>query len=157
MSLIGLVGDSSAKLVDAWNVATVSDEVIVCQLRSGSMFCVPVSLNQLFTQAVVDTAAGVSLISEPLYSRLEPRPRFIKGVTLHTACKELDMNGYILGPVHLRLGKRKYSMNLYVAPIENEMLLGLDFLRTYGVSLDLRNETLKDRSGSHCHDNRVDS
>ena len=48
-------------------------------------------------------------------------------------------------------------MNLYVAPIENEMLLGLDFLSTYGVSLDLRNETLKDRSGSHCHDNRVDS
>ena len=34
-------------------------------------------------------------------------------------------------------------MNLYVAPIEDEMLLGLDFLRTYGVSLDLRNETLR--------------
>jgi len=34
-------------------------------------------------------------------------------------------------------------MNVYVAPIEDELLLGLDFLRTYGVSLDLRNETLR--------------
>ena len=74
-----MIGDSSAELVDAWNVATVSDEVIVCQLRSGSMFCVPVSLNQLFTHAEVDTAAEVSLISDALYRRLEPRPRFKKG------------------------------------------------------------------------------
>ena len=83
---------------------------------------------------MVDTATEVSLISDALYRKLEPRPTFIKDVTLHTAGKELDMYGYIVGPVHLQLGKRKYSMNLYVAPIEDEMLLGLDFLRTYGVS-----------------------
>ena len=72
-----MVENSSAELVDAWNVATVSDEVIVCKLRSGSMFCVPFSSNQQPTQAVV--AAEVSLISDALYRKLDPRPTFIKG------------------------------------------------------------------------------
>ena len=72
-----MVENSSAELVDAWNVATVSDEVIVCKLRSGSMFCVPFSSNQQPTQAVV--AAEVSLISDALYRKLETRLTFIKG------------------------------------------------------------------------------
>ena len=38
------------------------------------------------------------------------------------------MTGMVLGPVKLKIGERWYTENVYVAPIEQEILLGLDIL-----------------------------
>lgn len=41
-----------------------------------------------------------------------------------------------LGSVHLGIGEPKVEHCMYVAPLQDDMLLGIDFLKTYGVELD---------------------
>jgi hypothetical protein len=45
------------------------------------------------------------------------------------------MNGYIAGPFQVVLGTHLFTVEIYVAPIEENVLLGLDFLEANGVSL----------------------
>jgi hypothetical protein len=45
---------------------------------------------------------------------------------MNTAEKGMQMNGYIAGPFQVVLGTHRFSVNIYVAPIEGEILLGLD-------------------------------
>ena len=91
---------------------------------------------------MVDTAAEVTIISDSLYRRLCPKPHLVQNVTLHTASKNLDMVGYVVVPVSLQLGSRVYSIHVYVAPIEDDMLLGLDLIGTNGVTLNLKDSML---------------
>lgn len=55
---------------------------------------------------------------------------------MNTACKGLQMNGFIAGLFRVELGEQTFSINIYVVPIGDEMLLGLDFKRAQGISLD---------------------
>jgi hypothetical protein len=77
-------------------------------------------------QAVVDTAAQVTLVSEEFYKSLDPVPPIRKEVVMDTAGKGMLMNGYIVGPFQVVLGTHQFSVEIYVAPIEEDMLLGLD-------------------------------
>jgi hypothetical protein len=54
----------------------------------------------------------------------------------------MQMNGYIAGPFQVVLGTHQFSVEIYVAPIE-EMLLGLYFLEANGVSLHLKENKLQ--------------
>jgi hypothetical protein len=38
----------------------------------------------------------------------------------------MQMNGYIAGPFQVVLGTHLFTVEIYVAPIEEDMLLGLD-------------------------------
>jgi hypothetical protein len=40
----------------------------------------------------------------------------------------MQMNGYIAGPFQVVLGTHLFAVEIYVVPIEEDMLLGLDFL-----------------------------
>ena len=46
------------------------------------------------------------------------------------------MKTFIIGPVDIGFGSRIYPFDVYVAPIDDDMLLGLDFLYKYNVVLD---------------------
>jgi hypothetical protein len=102
------------------------------------MFRVPVEVQGMQLQAVVDTAAQVTLVSEEFYKSLDPAPPIRKEVVMNTAGKGMQMNGYIAGPFQVVLGTHLFTVEIYVAPIEEEMLLGLDFLEANGVSLSKR-------------------
>ena len=78
-------------------------------------------------QAVVDTAAQVTLVSEEFYKSLDPAPPIRKEVVMNTTGKGMQMNGYIAGPFQVVLATHQFSVEIYVSPIE-KMLLGLDFL-----------------------------
>jgi hypothetical protein len=54
-------------------------------------------------QAVVDTAAQVTLVSEEFYKSLNPAPPIRKEVVMNTAGKGMQMNGYIAGPFQVSL------------------------------------------------------
>jgi hypothetical protein len=58
------------------------------------------------------------------------------------AGRDMAMNGFIVGPVKLRIGGRYFNENIYVAPIEDDMLLGIDFIYREGAVVNTRNETL---------------
>jgi hypothetical protein len=89
--------------------------VTVLKLSNGVMFRVPVEAQGMPLQAVVDTAAQVTLVSEELYKSLDPAPPIRKEVVMNTAGKGMQMNGYIAGPFQVVLGKHLFSVEIYVA------------------------------------------
>ncbi len=100
----------------------------VCQLQSASQFSMDVQVGDRIVEAVVDTAAEATIISDKLYDSLTKKPKKVKSVTLLTAGRKLVMQGFIAGPVRLRIGEKWYEKHVYVAPIQLDMLLGFDIL-----------------------------
>ena len=82
-------------------------------------------------------------MSEEFYKSLDPAPPIRKEVVMNTAGKGMQMNGYIAGPFQVVLGTHLFTVEIYVAPIEEDMLLGLDFLEANGVSLHLKEKELQ--------------
>ena len=117
--------------------------VTVLKLSNVVMFRVPVKVQGMQLQAVVVTAAQITLVSEEFYKSLDPAPPIRKEVVMNTAGKGMQMNGYIAGPFQVVLGTHQFSVEIYVAPIEEDMLLGLDFLEANGVSLHLKEKELQ--------------
>ena len=78
------------------------EDITICQLCSSSMLRVPVTLQDFKLQAVVDTAAEVTIISDSIFRELQPKPPYLKKVILHTAGRDLRMDGFVVGPVALK-------------------------------------------------------
>lgn len=119
------------------------DAVTVCQLKSVSQFSMEIQVGDQTVEAIVDTAAQVTIISDRLYNRLKRKPQKIREVKLLTAGRQMSMKGFVVGPVRLKIGEKWYSEEVYVAPIEQEMLLGFDILFNRGAAiLDMGQGTL---------------
>jgi hypothetical protein len=106
------------------------------------MFRVKVRLNGLAVQAVVDTAAEVTLVSDRVVAQLSEKVPVLEHVYMKTAGRGLQMNGSIVGPVTIQLGDMVFQERVYVAPIEDCMLLGLDFLKKHGATIDIVGATM---------------
>ena len=52
----------------------------------------------------------------------------------------MKMVGRIIGPVSIKLGNLMFPTLVHVAPINNDMLLGLDFLLRIGASINLKEQ-----------------
>ena len=61
---------------------------------------------------------------------------------MHAAGRDMQMAGTKLDSVRLKIGSQEYLEPLYVAPIEDDMLLGLDFLLKYHARVDLESQVL---------------
>ena len=79
-------------------------------------------------EGIVDTASEVTIISDKLYDTLSIKPKVIKEITLYTAGRDMSMKGYLLEPTHLEINGLVFNENFYVAPLEDAMLIGLDFM-----------------------------
>jgi hypothetical protein len=107
--------------------------VTVLKLSNGVMFRVPLKVQGMQLQAVVDTAAQVTLVSEEFHKLLDPAPPIRKEVVMNTAGKGMQMDGYIAGPFEVVLGTHQFLVEIYVAPIEE----------ANGVSLHLKEKELQ--------------
>ncbi len=56
---------------------------------------------------------------------------------LQTAGRQLKITGHVVGPLTIKLGRNDYSEDVIVAPIQDDMLLGLDFMLKHGLSINL--------------------
>ncbi len=65
-------------------------EITISQLKSGSMYQVPVT--------VVDTAAEVTIISDKVYASMADGPGTPIKVKMQTAGRELTTHAFIIGP-----------------------------------------------------------
>ena len=108
------------------------EEVLVCQMRSISQYAMHIQVNDKSIKAVVDTAAQVTIISDRVFKSLKNKPKQLRTVKLLAAGRDMGMSGFVAGPVRLRIGSKWYSENVYVAPIEQDMLLGFDILHGVG-------------------------
>ncbi|XP_069189256.1 uncharacterized protein [Procambarus clarkii] len=113
------------------------EQITIRQLRSGSMFWIPIQVENVRVRAIVDTAAEVPIISQEVHQQLIPPPPVIRRITLNTAGKCMCIPGTLIGPVTLLIAGGKFEVNIYVAPIKDNMLLGLDFMKRQGISLAL--------------------
>ncbi len=116
--------------------------ITVCQLGS-TQYNMDIQVGDIMVDAVVDTAAQATIISDAVYDSLAVRPKKVKDITLLTSGRKLSMKGFIAGPVSLKIGTRWYEEQVYVAPIEQEMLLGFDILYQRGAVLDMSKGILK--------------
>ena len=99
-------------------------------------------------KAVVDSAAEVTIVSDKVYETLKHPPKKLREVTLLAAGRQMAMKGFVVGPVRLKIGTQWYSENVYIAPIEQDMLLGFDILFQRGKSvlnMDKRTLTFYDQ------------
>ncbi|KAH3834793.1 hypothetical protein DPMN_108128 [Dreissena polymorpha] len=94
-----------------------------------------VQVGDIVVNKVVDSAAEVSIISDKIYKSMKHPPPKLRDVKLLTAGRKLSMHGSIVGPVKLKIGNCWYKENLYVAPIDTDMLLGFDILVNRGKAI----------------------
>ena len=79
----------------------------------------------------------MTIISDSIFRELQPTPPYLKKVILHTAGRDLRMDGFVVGPVALKLGEIIFPYSVYVAPMKEDMLFGLDFMLRHGVDIKL--------------------
>lgn len=121
------------------SVADSDKTMTILQLGSASMLRLSLTVNSRTTVAVVDTAAEASIISDKVYQSLKIKPPIRRHTFMHGAGRDMKMETFIIGPVDIRIGSCNYPSGIYVAPIDDEMLLGLDFLHRNNVVIDCSN------------------
>ena len=103
--------------------------VTVCMLKSVSKFTVPVQVDGVAVEAVLDSTAEVTIISDKIYESLTTPPKKLYDVRLDTVDRQLSMKDFVAGPVKLKIGRSTYDGPVYVAPIEQDMLFGVNITR----------------------------
>jgi transposase InsO family protein len=104
------------------------DGYSVCYLKSSSQFILSVEIEGQKAEAVVDCGAEVTIISEKLYESLPDRPKKLKDVKLYPVGNHA-MRSFVVGPVKIKIGTKYYTVPVFVAPMQFDMLLGVDILK----------------------------
>ncbi|CAG2188812.1 unnamed protein product [Mytilus edulis] len=104
----------------------------------GGTICFTLKVQGQSVISVVDTAAEVTIISDKVFESFIKKPPIKRKTTMQAAGRGMHMDAFVVGPVELKIGERTYRTDIYVAPIDNDMLLGLDFLVRAKVILDCR-------------------
>ena len=113
-------------------------------LRTGvaSMIRIPVQCNNRLMVAVLDTAAEVTIMSDKMYQALTLKPPVLRTTVMYAAGRGMKMDTMVVGPVEMKLGSQAFFVEVYVAPIDDDMLLGLDFLAEHQATVDLKRNIL---------------
>lgn len=86
-------------------------------MRSSSNIKIKVDINEVPVEAIIDTAAQVTIICDKLYESLIPKPHILKRVVLHAARRDPKMTGCKIGPVSISIGSQAYpNVEVYVVP-----------------------------------------
>ncbi len=103
----------------------------------GWSLVVPVKLDGQEILAIVDTGAQHTVISKTTYEKLSKEHHPCQRYRLGNAEKDTFMEGFSINDVDMQLGEKAVPWSLIVAPIADAMLLGIDFLKKYDVSINL--------------------
>ena len=93
-------------------------------------------------QAVVDTACQITVFNHDLLQKLPIAPSMTSPILLKGAAKEGTMRGYLIPGLQFTLGSTSYKWNCCVAPITDNFILGLDFLKAHHAVVDLSQSQL---------------
>jgi len=76
------------------------EEVVICRTATSEFLEVQLQLYTIPVPAVIDTAAEVTLVSDKIYKRMDPKPPILRHVILRTASRDSEpMQGFVVGPV----------------------------------------------------------
>ena len=85
-------------------------------------------VNHVELEATIDTGCTNSVLATSVYNKFQVPPTFIKNKTLHSAGLNQTVNAMLVGPVRISIGHLLLFKNIYVGPIQDDFLLGLDLL-----------------------------
>jgi predicted aspartyl protease len=114
------------------------------QMGASSLFRLSVKIGDTILEAAVDTVKELTIILEEVFQNLEQRPQVLRETTMHAAWRGMVMKTLVVDPVSLQIGSKSYATEVYVAPIKDEILLGLNFMVEYGMVVNLRDRTIGD-------------
>ena len=119
------------------------DDVTICHMESVSKYKVKINVGGVDVEAVVDTAAEVTIISEEVFHCMKVKPKYVRTARLRTAgLNEPVIIGKVIGPVKLKIGSRVFNETIHVAPIGQSMLFGFDLLYRRSV-INMETDTLR--------------
>ena len=101
---------------------------------------VPMEVNDTAVDVVLDTASQVTVVSEEFAEHLKLTG--VQGASLQGAARTGKMRSRIVHGVKLRFGDVECAWDIYVAPITDDVLLGLDFLEKHRAIVDLEQGVL---------------
>ena len=114
------------------------------QDSGGDTMLVPVGINGTRISAVVDTVVQVTVMNPETCQTLGlVESSSSEVVQLRNAQKESVMSGHLWKHVGLRLGGRKYYLDIVEADINDSFILGMDFLQQHHCKIDLGQNVLK--------------
>ena len=99
---------------------------------------VKTSVNGRNVDAVIDTAADVTVISGSLYNSMKNRPKLTGRVNLRAEAEGQIFRASVTEAVCIQIGSAQIFSVLFVAPIQDNMLLGIDLLRKFQATIDLK-------------------
>ena len=111
--------------------------LIIGQLGISSLLRLDLKLINTQGKAAVDTAAEVSIISDKLYNKQKTKPPTLRHAVVNTTGRGMTIDTFIVGPVNFQIGSKFYKTEFYVAPIVDDMLLRLNCMVTYNVTVDM--------------------
>ncbi|GFU81553.1 retrovirus-related Pol polyprotein from transposon 412 [Trichonephila clavipes] len=100
-------------------------------------------VNELPCNMIIDTGANVSIIRNDLAQKIKREtPLDPPRVVLQTVTGEkIDIHGKL--KVKIQFGDTTYQHAVYVADIADPFILGLDFLKEHGFTLDFNKNELR--------------
>ena len=106
-------------------------------LSSAATIYVDVTVRKLPLRAVVDTAGQVTVLSAEVWKQIAAGQGHTEPVSLRGAAVNSRMPAHLVRQIHLSVGNQEYNWDCYVAPISDDMILGLDFLSAQHAIIDL--------------------
>ncbi|KAK6172537.1 hypothetical protein SNE40_016172 [Patella caerulea] len=118
---------------------------------------VPVTVAETGTDGVVDTGADITVFSMEYADKIALPYREHTTTTLMNAGNGKEMNGFLDVPVRMYIGEIPIDCKICVAPIREDVLIGMDVLKEHnGVILARQGDILIDGTlvpGRHRHQN----
>ena len=113
---------------------------VMWKKHDGLSVIIPMTIRDVKIKAVVDSAAQVTVISKELFEKISSKGAFQgENVNLICAGKSTKIGARKVNQVIFYISNRKYVMSMYVADINDDMLLGVDFLSKYRAVIDFKN------------------
>ncbi|KAH3870879.1 hypothetical protein DPMN_034070 [Dreissena polymorpha] len=112
------------------------------RIVTGGSSAVKIIVGNIPVLAKIDSGAEITIISTNVYDKLERKPSKVKDVQMQVADKDSILKGFIIKPIGLTLGNQTCKERVYVAPINDDMLLGHDILHHLGILHDMASDTL---------------
>ncbi|CAG2209806.1 unnamed protein product [Mytilus edulis] len=105
------------------------------QIEAKTMY-IPVLVNGFKSHGVIDSGAQVSILNTELFRKLQTKPKLSDTVVVKGISTAGTIQAEVAEKVALQIGRSKIECNMLVADIEDELILGLDFLETNRVIVD---------------------
>ena len=104
---------------------------------------ISVNFNKKKLDIVVDTAAQVSVINQTIFEKFCHQNTKFEIVQLKGAGTNHFMKGKFVKRQNIQIGSKTYNIDVYVAPISDDMILGADFLISKKAIVDFNSNSFK--------------